>query len=196
MLDLASSDSIEPGGPLLFWTTVETLRWVLPMLAAGFVVSLAAGFAQGGFVFAPEALCVQVRSGSAPRAGCSNSFRSPPSAPFSNLCCPLQQLLWVGIASIRSHWQEILASSYVDAHRFAALLCSILLELFWKSGLIFLVWAGVDYMLLWWKNEGELKMSRQDLRDEMKQTEGSPETKARIRRIQRQTPAQADAQGD
>ncbi len=57
----------------------------------------------------------------------------------------------------------------------------------WKSGLIFLIWSGIDYMLLWWKNEGDLKMSRQDLRDELKQTEGSPETKSRIRRIQRQT---------
>jgi flagellar biosynthetic protein FlhB len=41
-------------------------------------------------------------------------------------------------------------------------------------------------MFLWWKNEGDLKMSRQEMRDELKQTEGSPETKARFRKIQRQ----------
>jgi flagellar biosynthetic protein FlhB len=45
----------------------------------------------------------------------------------------------------------------------------------------------VDYLLLWWKSEGDLKMSRQDLRDEMKQTEGNPASKARIRKIQRQS---------
>jgi flagellar biosynthesis protein FlhB len=45
----------------------------------------------------------------------------------------------------------------------------------------------VDYMLLWWKSEGDLKMSRQELKDEMKQTEGNPASKGRIRRLQRQT---------
>jgi flagellar biosynthetic protein FlhB len=63
---------------------------------------------------------------------------------------------------------------------------SILIEILWKSGLVFALWAGVDYMFLWWKNEGDLKMSRQDMRDELKQTEGRPETKARFRKIQRQ----------
>jgi flagellar biosynthetic protein FlhB len=62
----------------------------------------------------------------------------------------------------------------------------IFLELCWKSGLTLLAWAAADYLLLWLKNEGDLKMSRQDIRDEMKQSEGNPESKARIRRIQRQ----------
>jgi flagellar biosynthetic protein FlhB len=59
-------------------------------------------------------------------------------------------------------------------------------ELCWKSGLILLVWSGADYLLLWMKSEGDLKMSRQDIRDEVKSTEGNPANKARIRRMQRQ----------
>ena len=39
-LDLASSDSIEPNGPLLFWTSVEAMRWVFPILLAALAVSL------------------------------------------------------------------------------------------------------------------------------------------------------------
>jgi flagellar biosynthetic protein FlhB len=42
-------------------------------------------------------------------------------------------------------------------------------------------------MLLWWKNEGDMKMSRQDIKDEMRQSEGNPESKARVRRMQRQS---------
>ena len=41
-------------------------------------------------------------------------------------------------------------------------------------------------MLLRLKNEGDLKMSRQEIREEMKQTDGNPANKARIRRLQRQ----------
>jgi flagellar biosynthetic protein FlhB len=67
------------------------------------------------------------------------------------------------------------------------LIGSILLELCWKSGLILLIWAGVDFMLLWLKNEGDLKMSRQDIKDELRQSEGNPESKARVRRLQKQS---------
>jgi flagellar biosynthetic protein FlhB len=75
----------------------------------------------------------------------------------------------------------------VDARRFAGLISGILLQILWKSGLVLLIWSGVDYLLLWWKSEGDLKMSRQELKDEMKQTEGNPASKGRIRRLQRQT---------
>lgn len=47
-------------------------------------------------------------------------------------------------------------------------------------------WAVVDYMLEWRSRESRLKMSRQDVREEMKETEGSPEIRGRIRGLQRQ----------
>jgi flagellar biosynthetic protein FlhB len=43
----------------------------------------------------------------------------------------------------------------------------------------------VDYLLVWQKLEGDLKMSRQDMKDEHKQSEGNPAIKGRIRRLQR-----------
>ena len=35
---------------------VEVLRWIVPVLGAGMLLSLAAQLAQGGFTIAPEAL--------------------------------------------------------------------------------------------------------------------------------------------
>lgn len=62
----------------------------------------------------------------------------------------------------------------------------VMRELCWKSGLVLLTWSAVDYLLVRQKMEGDLKMSRQELRDELRQTEGNPSTKGRIRRLQRQ----------
>jgi flagellar biosynthesis protein FlhB len=98
---------------------------------------------------------------------------------------PFSAILWVGYACIHSHWTEILSSSFTDARHFALLVTSMILELCWKCGLILLAWACVDYLLLWRKNEGDLKMSRQDIKDEMKQSDGNPASKARIRKLQR-----------
>ena len=51
---------------------------------------------------------------------------------------------------------------------------------------IFLAWAGIDYVMEWRTRETRLRMSKQDLRDEFKEMEGSPQVKARIRGLRRQ----------
>jgi len=47
-------------------------------------------------------------------------------------------------------------------------------------------WSAIDYLVEWQSRESRLKMSRQDLRDEFKQTEGNPQIRGRIRNLQRQ----------
>jgi len=47
-------------------------------------------------------------------------------------------------------------------------------------------WSAIDYLVEWRSRESRLRMSRDDLRDEMKETEGSPQTRGRIRSLQRQ----------
>jgi flagellar biosynthetic protein FlhB len=47
-------------------------------------------------------------------------------------------------------------------------------------------WSAIDYLVEWQARESRLKMSRQDLRDEFKETEGSPQIRSRIRSLQRQ----------
>jgi flagellar biosynthetic protein FlhB len=185
-LDLASSDSITPNGPLIFWTAVEGARWVFPIVLAGLAVSLAVSLAQGGFVFAPQALAFQFERIS-PVSKLGQMFSPAGLSTILKSLLPFTAIAWLGTQAIRTHWNEILGSSYADSHQFVSLICSILIEIFWKSGLVMLIWSGMDYLLLWWKSEGDLKMSRQDMRDEMKQTEGNPQSKARVRRMQRQS---------
>jgi flagellar biosynthetic protein FlhB len=47
-------------------------------------------------------------------------------------------------------------------------------------------WAAIDYLLEWRSRESRLRMSKEDMRDELKQTEGSPQIRSRIRSLQRQ----------
>jgi flagellar biosynthetic protein FlhB len=47
-------------------------------------------------------------------------------------------------------------------------------------------WSAIDYLVEWQSREARLKMSREDLREEYKQTEGSPQIRSRIRGLQRQ----------
>jgi len=47
-------------------------------------------------------------------------------------------------------------------------------------------WAAVDYAVEWRSREARLRMSRDDLRQEFKETEGNPQIRSRIRGLQRQ----------
>ena len=184
-LDSANTDSIQANGPLLFWTSVEALRWAVPILACALVASLTVGFAQGGFVFAPEALAFKPERFS-PAGKLKQMFSLAGMSTTLKSLLPFFAIGWIGYACLQSHWSQILTSAYFDSRGFVNLVSGMLFEVCWKSALVLAVWSGVDYLLLWFKSEGDLKMSRQEIRDEMKDTDGNPANKGRIRKLQRE----------
>ena len=58
--------------------------------------------------------------------------------------------------------------------------------LLWRAGLALAVLAGADYGIQRWRWISQLKMTRQEVRDELKASEGNPEIRARVRRVQRE----------
>jgi len=57
--------------------------------------------------------------------------------------------------------------------------------LLWKASLVFIVFGAVDLLRQKRRYQSDLKMSKQDIRDEFKEVEGNPLMKQRIRRIRR-----------
>jgi len=55
-----------------------------------------------------------------------------------------------------------------------------------KVGGAFLVIAAADFGYQWWEFERQMKMTKQEIKEEYKQTEGDPQIKSRIKQIQRQ----------
>lgn len=58
------------------------------------------------------------------------------------------------------------------------------LTLLWRAAGLFLVFGVVNLIREHRQYESDLRMSRQEIKDEAKETEGSPQIKARIRRLQ------------
>jgi len=63
---------------------------------------------------------------------------------------------------------------------------SIILSIITKAGITFIFVAGADYLYQWWQYEKNLRMTKQEIKDEYKQTEGDPQIKGRIRSMQQQ----------
>lgn len=64
--------------------------------------------------------------------------------------------------------------------------CASLGTLLWRASGVFLLFGAVDLLRARQRFRKELRMSKQEIRDETKETEGNPQMKARIRRIQRE----------
>lgn len=67
----------------------------------------------------------------------------------------------------------------------AVYMLNMVMDIILKVGMVFAVIAGFDYMYQRWEYEKKLKMSKQELKEEFKQTEGNPEIKGKIRSLQR-----------
>lgn len=62
---------------------------------------------------------------------------------------------------------------------------SVCFELLWKGAALLLVFGIIDLFRQKRRFLKQMRMSKQEMRDEVKETEGNPHTKARVRRLQR-----------
>ena len=58
-------------------------------------------------------------------------------------------------------------------------------DLLWKAVYVFMIWGSIDLFRQQRRFTQEMRMSKQEVREEAKESEGNPQIKSRIRRIQR-----------
>lgn len=184
LLDMAETEDVQSNGPMLFWTSVEVFRWLVPVLLCSMGLSVAAGLMQGGFNLAPQAMALKPeRFNPASKLGQMFSLTGLSNVMKSLL--PFAVIAWIGEDCLHSHWILVVHASELGMRGMAAVLGSMITEFGWKACLVLLAWAGVEYGLTWKKMEGDLKMSKQEVKEEHKQTDGNPLIKSRIRRLRR-----------
>ena len=66
-----------------------------------------------------------------------------------------------------------------------AILFDDIVSLILQVVIAFTALAGADYFYQWWDYERQLRMSKQEIKEEYKQTEGDPQVKGKIKEIQR-----------
>ncbi|MGI4828090.1 MAG: EscU/YscU/HrcU family type III secretion system export apparatus switch protein [Janthinobacterium lividum] len=184
LLDMAQNDNFQSNGPVLFWTSVEVFRWLVPVMASALGLSVAAGLLQGGFNLAPQAMAFKPeRFNPASKLGQMFSMTGLTNVLKSLL--PFAVIGWIGEDCLHSHWGVVVRASEYGMRGMAAELGSMIIEFGWKACMVLLVWSGVEYGLTWKKMEGDLKMSKQEVKEENKQSDGNPLIKLRVRRLQR-----------
>jgi flagellar biosynthetic protein FlhB len=92
----------------------------------------------------------------------------------------------VGYLVISSHLDDFILMSDMAPIVIALLVLKISLEIFLKTCLLLLILAAMDYGYQRWQFMEDMKMTKQEVKDEYKQIEGDPIVKNRIRQAQRE----------
>jgi len=158
---------------------------VLPILAVTLLAALAAPMLIGGWNFSPGAAAPDF-SRVSPLAGLKRLFSANSLAEL--LKAFLKFLLIGAIAGgvIWSDRERLLALSSLPVSAGIAEGLRLTVEaLLWMGGGLLLI-AAIDVPWQLFQYAKQLRMSKQEIREEYKQSEGKPEVKAKIRRLQQE----------
>ncbi len=160
------------------------LRILAPLFVACLVASVVGSVALGGFSFSFQALMPKFAKLS-PVAGFKRIFGWH---GLAELAKSLAKFLLVAVMTyvlVRHLARDFLALGTLTLHaalqRSAWLSAICLVSL---SATLVLI-AAVDVPFQYWQHRRQLKMTKQETKDEQKETEGRPEVRSRLRQLQR-----------
>lgn len=178
--DLATSDGMAAAfGTLL----AAGLRVVAPILLLGFVAALVGPLLLGGWNFSAQAMLPQF-SRLNPVAGLGRIFSA---RAWMDLLIGLVKVAVLGGIGATVLWMkrhELATLSSLDAAGAMSRAGAGVLSLLGWLALGLALIAAIDVPWQWWRHQRDLRMTKQEVRDEYKQSEGRPEVKARIRQVQ------------
>ncbi len=93
---------------------------------------------------------------------------------------------YVGYKFIKDNYMYILSLGQLDCRAVAKAIGSLAVGIFFRITLIMLIIAIIDYMFQRYQYNKDLKMSKQEIKEEFKQDEGDPQIKSKRRQKQRE----------
>ncbi|MDZ4077257.1 flagellar biosynthesis protein FlhB [Hydrocarboniphaga sp.] len=170
---------------LMFHRLFEALVAVAPIMVAGLVAAIAGPALLGGWNFGSQAFSPQF-SRIDPLSGLARMFSPNALVELGKSLLKFCVLGAIGALYVWKHRDPLMALSTLDlAASIREALGLAVWALVWMSAGLLLV-AFVDAPYQWWKHQKELRMTKQEVREEMKESDGKPEVKARIRQLQHQ----------
>jgi flagellar biosynthetic protein FlhB len=156
-----------------------------PIAMATMIVGVSVNGLQGGWSFAPAALTPDLTRLSPAKGIKRFAFAQAGLDTLKNLAS-VTVIAWLAYRAIVGMLTEVPRMPWMPAAQAAQLGWGHAEALLWRVawGLAFL--AVGDYALQRYRLIKSLKMTKQEIRDEAKGAEGSPEMKGRIRKVQRE----------
>ncbi|MGZ8193436.1 MAG: flagellar biosynthesis protein FlhB [Methylobacter sp.] len=162
---------------------IDGVMVIAPFIAVMVIAAITAPLALGGWAFSWEAMAPKLEKLD-PIKGISRLFALHGLIELVKALLKFLLIFFVAVMLFKYFFNELLGlgdepleQSIIHGLKVIGI-CFLLLS----ASLILVVMFDVPYQL--WEHSKKLKMTLQEIKDEMKESEGSPEVKGRMRRVQ------------
>ncbi|MGL4655907.1 MAG: fused FliR family export protein/FlhB family type III secretion system protein [Sarcina sp.] len=170
----------------LFVTTAMKFAEIfLPIAIPILVVGVAASLAQTGFINSTEGLKPSL-SKINPIKGFKNMFSMRKLVDLFKNLIVVSCLGYVGVSFMSENYERIMKLGGLYFPTFGVEFKSLLVGIFSKILLVLVVIAAADYFFQWKMHNKDMKMSKQEVKEESKQAEGDPHVKGKRKQKQRE----------
>jgi flagellar biosynthesis protein FlhB len=159
------------------------LSSVAPLLGVTLVAALAAPLVTGGWNFSTEALAPKFNRLN-PISGFGRMFSTRSLVELGKALAKFALVGLVAVLLLSFFTPRLLGLSAEPIARGIAHAGALSVQALVALAAALAVIAAIDVPYQLWQHNSELKMTREEVREEMKESEGSPETKGRIRVVQ------------
>jgi len=164
---------------------LQVMKIITPILSVILLVGLMANYLQVGVLFSMKPL-VPKFSHVNPMSGFQRLFSRRSLAEFVKSVLKLLIIGWIGYHGVKAALPDLVPAMDMQGTEALKFVGKLTTDILIKIILALIVLAILDYFYQKWEYEESLMMTKQEIRDEYRQSEGDPMIKARIRQIQRE----------
>ena len=182
-LDTLQFNTINDASVFSLEVLSRLLTILIPLLLPLAILGLAANILQVGFKFSTEAISPKFNK----LNPISGMKRLVSLKAFVELAKSILKLLFIGTIAyilVKSDMEAFPLLIYQEVGQILIFIARVSLKISFFVCLALVVLAVLDFLYQRWQHEKDLKMTKQEVKDEQKQTHGDPKVKGRIRSMQ------------
>ena len=170
---------------LILGMAVASVFMLMPFFILMVFIAIVGSSMLGGFNFSTQAMAPTF-SKLNPLSGLKRMVSAQAGMELLKALAKFTLVMAVAVIFLWVIFEQVLQLATESLHVALAHSAKIIIEAFIFVSLALIVVAIVDVPFQIWQHTTQLKMTKQEVKEEFKQQEGNPEVKARIRQIQRE----------
>ncbi len=159
---------------------IEWMLTVLPFFAFGFIVTFLVSLIQVGWTVTTKPMQPKLSKFN-PISGFKRIFSKDTLVELLKSIVKVGIIVYIAYISIKDHANELFILFDLTMNQAIGLVGTIIIDTGFKISVVYLVVGIADYAYQKWKFKDEMKMTKQEVKDEYKNTEGDPQIKGRQR---------------
>ncbi|MGE4282166.1 MAG: flagellar biosynthesis protein FlhB [Clostridia bacterium] len=171
--------------PLVAEAILLLLKVTAPILGVILIGGLVSSYAQVGFLFTTKTLQPKLEKIN-PIQGFKRMFSANALMELVKSLAKIAIVGYIAYSYIKKEASAVMTLMDMEVMQIAAYMGELAINVAIRMGIALIIIGIIDYIFQWKQHEKGLMMSKHEIKEEYKQTEGNPQIKSKIKEKQRQ----------